>query len=102
MEEILLSMKQYETNAPKFLEVIKWVKDRKDYISIINLHEKFNNSSFYLGIKYKEQGTTFHKATELSTKEYQAEGGAFPLILRGHGRIGTVTVSGLTGEEIMH
>jgi len=48
---------------------------------------------------YRDQGTTFQRATELSDLEYQAEGGSFPLTLRGQGRIGTVTVSGLTGEE---
>lgn len=70
-----------------------WVNTKK------NVVKKFGNSSLYLGEMYKDLGTTFHKATELSDQEYQAEGGSFPLIIRGQGRIGTITVSGLTGEE---
>ncbi|MDF2543027.1 MAG: hypothetical protein K0S47_2745 [Herbinix sp.] len=70
-----------------------WVNTKK------NVVKRYGNSSLYVGEMYKEQGTTFHKATELSDQEYQAEGGSFPLILRGRGRIGSVTVSGLTGEE---
>jgi uncharacterized protein (UPF0303 family) len=70
-----------------------WVNAKK------NVVKKFGNSSLYIGEMYKNQGTTFHKATELTDKEYQAEGGSFPLIVRGQGRIGSVTVSGLTGEE---
>jgi uncharacterized protein (UPF0303 family) len=70
-----------------------WVNAKK------NVVKKFGNSSLYIGELYKDQGTTFHKATELTDKEYQAEGGSFPLIVRGQGRIGSVTVSGLTGEE---
>lgn len=70
-----------------------WVNAKKNTV------KKYGNSSFYIGEMYKEQGTTFHKATKLSDKEYQAEGGSFPLIVCGKGRIGTITVSGLTGEE---
>lgn len=70
-----------------------WVNAKK------NVVKKYGNSSLYVGEMYKEQGTTFHKATGLSDKEYQAEGGSFPLIVQGQGRIGSITVSGLTGEE---
>jgi uncharacterized protein (UPF0303 family) len=70
-----------------------WVNAKK------NVVKKYGNSSLYIGMKYKEEGTTFHESTGLSTEEYQAEGGAFPIILRGQGRIGIVIVSGLTGEE---
>ena len=69
-----------------------WVNAKK------NVVKKFGHSSFYVGEMYKNQGTTFHVATGLSDKEYQAEGGSFPLIVHGQGRIGSVTVSGLTGE----
>ena len=70
-----------------------WVNAKK------NVVKKYGNSSLYIGEKFKDQGTTFHEATKLSDKEYQAEGGSFPLILQGQGRIGSITVSGLTGEE---
>jgi uncharacterized protein (UPF0303 family) len=70
-----------------------WVNAKK------NVVKKFGNSSLYIGEMYKSQGTTFHVATELASEEYQAEGGSFPLKIKGQGRIGTITVSGLTGEE---
>jgi len=72
---------------------LHWVNVKKNTV------KKFGNSSLYIGEMYKEQGTTFHEETKLSEQEYQAEGGSFPLIVRGKGRIGTITVSGLTGEE---
>jgi uncharacterized protein (UPF0303 family) len=72
---------------------VYWVNTKK------NVVKKFSNSSLYVGEMYKQQGTTFHKATGLSPDEFQAEGGSFPLIIKGQGRIGCVTVSGLTGEE---
>ena len=70
-----------------------WVTTKK------NVVKKYGHSSLYIGEMYKSQGTTFHKETGLSDQEYQAEGGSFPLILKEQGRVGTVTVSGLTGEE---
>jgi len=70
-----------------------WVNAKK------NVVKKFGNSSLYIGEMYKDEGTTFHEATKLTDAEYQAEGGSFPLIIHGQGRIGSVTVSGLTGEE---
>lgn len=70
-----------------------WVSTKK------NVVKKYDHSSLYIGEMYKDQGTAFFAATGLSDQEYQAEGGSFPLILRGQGRKGTVTVSGLTGEE---
>lgn len=70
-----------------------WVSAKK------NVVKKFGNSSLYIGEMFKNQGTLFHVATKLPDTEYQAEGGSFPLIVSGQGRIGSVTVSGLTGEE---
>ena len=70
-----------------------WVNAKKNTV------KKFGHSSLYLGEMYKQQGTTFHKATDLPDTEFQAEGGSFPLIVHGQGRIGTITVSGLSGEE---
>lgn len=64
-----------------------------------NVVKKFEHSSLYMGLLYKSLGTTFHKATELSDAEFQAEGGSFPLFVKGKGRVGSVTVSNLTGEE---
>lgn len=70
-----------------------WITSKK------NVVKRFDHSSFYMGELYKAQGTTFHEATGLPDTDYQGEGGCFPIRVRGVGTIGTVTVTGLTGEQ---
>jgi uncharacterized protein (UPF0303 family) len=70
-----------------------WVTAKK------NVVKKYGKSSLYIGEFYKDQGTTFHEETQLPKTDYQAEGGSFPLYVRNTGRIGSITVSGLTGAE---
>lgn len=72
---------------------IYWVNAKK------NVVKEFGHSSLYMKLYYEEQGTNFFKATGLTDAQYQAEGGSFPLMIKGKGRVGSVTVSGLTGEE---
>lgn len=57
---------------------------------------RFGHSSFYLGLAH---GDEFATRFLLDEHEFAAHGGAFPLIVRGVGPIGTVTVSGLPQEE---
>jgi len=70
-----------------------WLRTKKNTVI------RFAHSSLYTGISFKERGTGFKESSGLSSDEYQAEGGAFPLVIKGKGRVGTITVSGLTGEE---
>lgn len=70
-----------------------WIRAKK------NVVQRFGHSSFYMGEWHKAQGTAFHDATGLSKEDFQGEGGSFPLIVDGKGRVGTVTVSGLPGEQ---
>jgi len=70
-----------------------WVTVKK------NVVKKFGHSSLYVGLECKNRNTTFLAETGLPETDYRAEGGSFPLIIRGKGRVGTITVSGLTGEE---
>ncbi|MFC5531208.1 heme-degrading domain-containing protein [Cohnella yongneupensis] len=72
---------------------IYWINTKK------NVVKHFGHSSLYVGEKYKSEGTTFKESSGLSADEYQGEGGSFPIVVKGQGRIGTVTVTGLTGEE---
>ncbi len=60
---------------------------------------RFGHSSFYMGTTYRLEGTTIEEMHLLDPTRYAAHGGAFPLILRGTGVVGTVTVSGLPQEE---
>ena len=56
---------------------------------------RFGHSSFYVGSKHRIDGTDFAERELVDPREYAAHGGAFPVIVRGVGMVGTVTVSGL-------
>jgi uncharacterized protein (UPF0303 family) len=60
---------------------------------------RFGHSSFYMGTWYRVDGTTIEERHLLDGREYAAHGGAFPVIVRGVGVVGTATVSGLPQEE---
>lgn len=72
---------------------VYWINTKKNVVN------RFGRSSLYVGESYKAQGTTFKEASGLSSDEYQGEGGSFPIVVKGRGKVGTVTVTGLTGEE---
>ena len=74
-------------------ENVYWVNAKKNVVG------HFGHSSFYVGEMFRDKGTTFKDGSNLPLTEYQGEGGSFPLMVRGQGRIGTITVSGLTSEE---
>ncbi len=71
----------------------EWVR-RKN-----NVAQRFGHSSYYVGTQYRARGTSFEAHLGLDPHEYKAHGGAFPLLLRGTGMVGTITVSGLPEAE---
>lgn len=70
-----------------------WI-DRKRRVA-----ERYGASSFLVGTRFREKGTTFEDAARLDPDRYAAHGGAVPISVRGAGVIGTVTVSGLPQAE---
>jgi len=60
---------------------------------------RFGHSSLYIGTLLKEAGQTLEEKYLISSHEYAAHGGAFPLIIRGVGPIGTITVSGMAQRD---
>jgi endoglucanase len=64
-----------------------------------NLVNRTGHSSFYTHTEVKNAGGDYDALPGLDMKEFAAHGGAFPLVVKGKGRIGTLTVSGLPGAE---
>lgn len=60
-----------------------------------NVVQRYGRSSWHVGTQYRSRGKTFEADSGADPADFAAHGGAFPLVLRGTGVIGTVTVSGL-------
>ncbi|MEE6261601.1 heme-degrading domain-containing protein [Plantactinospora sonchi] len=71
--------------------------DNDDWIERkIRVVRRFGHSSYLVGQRPRDRGTTFEEENpHLEPARYAAHGGCFPIILRGTGPVGTVTVSGL-------
>ena len=75
-------------------------KDNADWIRRkSNLVNKTGHASFYIHTEAVKQGRDFDKLPEFDKRDYAAHGGSFPLAIKGKGQVGTITVSGLPGEE---
>src|SRR5215467_1656606 len=75
-------------------------RDNDDWVQRKNnVVDRFGHSSYYMGISLKSKGQTIEEKYLISSSDFAAHGGAFPLIIRGVGAVGTITVSGLPQEE---
>ena len=71
----------------------EWVKRK------VNLVTRFGHSSFYMGQFLKSLGKTIEEVFLVPESRFGAHGGCFPIILKGSGVVGTITVSGLAQED---
>ncbi len=71
----------------------EWIRRKNRVVT------RFGHSSYYVGIALQRAGQTMEEKYLVSSHDYAAHGGAFPLIIRGVGVVGTVTVSGLPQQE---
>jgi len=60
---------------------------------------RFAHSSFYIGTQCRMSGKSLEEKFEISTADYAAHGGGFPIMVRGVGLVGTLTVSGIPQAE---
>ncbi len=60
-----------------------------------NVVAQFRRSSYAVGLRLQQSGSTLGDKHALAPADYAAHGGAFPLIVSHAGVIGSVTVSGL-------
>lgn len=70
-----------------------WVIRKKNVVN------RFNRSSYYMGTCLEVIGKTLEEKFHISSVEYAFRGGAFPIIIKDVGVVGSITVSGLTQEE---
>ncbi|MDO1584395.1 heme-degrading domain-containing protein [Rhizobium oryzicola] len=66
-----------------------WIRRKR------NLVLRFLRPSYLIGLELSLQGTTLEEKWGLPTADYAAHGGGFPIVVKGVGCIGAVTVSGL-------
>lgn len=71
----------------------EWVKRK------VRLVNRYGHSSYYLGQMLKQAGKSIEEMFLLPENEYAPHGGCFPVIVRGTGMVGTITVSGLPQEQ---
>ena len=71
----------------------EWIKRK------VRVVRRFGYSSFYMGQLLKSQNKSMEEKFFISASEYGPHGGCFPVIIKGSGMIGTITVSGLAQEE---
>jgi len=57
--------------------------------------DRYGHSSLRVGEQFRVDGKSFDDASRLDPERFAAHGGAFPVLLRGTGCVGTVAVSGL-------
>jgi uncharacterized protein (UPF0303 family) len=68
---------------------VDWVRRKSRVV------EHFRRSSYAIGLRMQQAGTTLAEKHGLPVSDYAPHGGAFPLIVEGAGVIGSITVSGL-------
>jgi len=71
----------------------EWIKRK------VRLVYRFGHSSFYVGQLLKSKGKRLEDAYLIPESTFAPHGGCFPIIVKGTGMIGTITVSGLAQEE---
>jgi uncharacterized protein (UPF0303 family) len=71
----------------------EWIKRKNRVVN------RFGHSSFYMGNLYKSKNTTIEDSALLDPREFAPHGGAFPIIIKHAGVVGTITVSGLPQQE---
>ncbi|GLT17749.1 UPF0303 protein [Vibrio zhanjiangensis] len=64
-----------------------------------NVVERYHHSSWYMGQYYQAKGKTIQQASFVDEKQFAPYGGSFPLIIKGTGVVGAISVSGLPQYE---
>ena len=68
----------------------------------VRLVMRVGHSSFYVGQWLKSESKRIEEVLLLLEGDYAPHGGCFPIIVKGTGLVGTITVSGLPQEDDHH
>ncbi len=71
----------------------EWVKRK------VRLVNRCGHSSFYVGQLLKSEGKSLEEKFLLPESEYAPHGGCFPIVVKGTGMVGTITLSGLAQAD---
>jgi uncharacterized protein (UPF0303 family) len=74
-------------------ENFDWVRRKRNVVF------RFHRSSYAIGRKLARDDKTLQDLGALPERDYAAHGGSFPILLKGTGCVGAVTVSGLPQRE---
>ncbi len=72
---------------------VDWIRRKRNVV----LH--YHRSSYAVGLDLRLNKTTLLDRAGLTVRDYAAHGGCFPILLRGTGCVGTITISGLPQRE---
>jgi uncharacterized protein (UPF0303 family) len=72
---------------------VDWIRRKS------NLVNRTGHASFYTHTQAVERGQDFDNLPTFDRKDYAAHGGSFPIVVKGTGQVGTITVSGLAGVD---
>jgi uncharacterized protein (UPF0303 family) len=70
-----------------------WVRRKRNVVF------RFHRSSYAVGRQLARDGTTLQDLGALPERDYAVHGGSFPILVKGTGCVGAVTVSGLPQRE---
>lgn len=72
---------------------VDWIRRKS------NLVNRTGHASFYTHVEAVNNGQDFNNLLTFDPKDFAAHGGSFPIVVKGTGQIGTITVSGLAGVD---
>ncbi len=72
---------------------VDWVRRKR------NVVRRYHRSSYAVGLELAQRQTTLTDRVGVSSGDYAPHGGCFPLLIRGMGCLGTITISGLPQRD---
>jgi uncharacterized protein (UPF0303 family) len=72
---------------------VDWIRRKS------NLVNRTGRASFFTHLQAIERGQDYDNLPTFDRKDFAAHGGSFPIVVKGTGQVGTITVSGLAGVD---